>query len=89
MTGTASAALEAGTLSRPAAILLRSGFDHRSAAIKAVADTDADFFDTSEMREWIKNLDPFLAGDPTWPTKSSRGAWVEFTRRLQVRGRRR
>ncbi|WP_319449778.1 MULTISPECIES: DEAD/DEAH box helicase [unclassified Mycobacterium] len=89
VTGTASAALEAGTLSRPAAILLRSGFDHRSAAIKAVADTDADFIDTSEMREWIKNLDPFLAGDPTWPTESSRGAWVEFTRRLRVRGRRR
>lgn len=89
VTGTASAAIEAGTLSLPAAILLRSGFDHRSAAIKAVADTDADFIDTSEMREWIQNLDQFLAGDPTWPTKSSRGAWVEFTRRQQVRGRRR
>lgn len=89
VTGSASAALEAGTLSLPAAILLRSGFDHRSAAIKAVADTDADFIDTSEMREWIQNLDQFLAGDPTWPTKSSRGAWVEFTRRQQVRGRRR
>ncbi|MEN3225024.1 DEAD/DEAH box helicase [Mycolicibacterium porcinum] len=89
VTGTASAALEAGTLSRSAAILLRSGFDHRSAAIKAVADTDADFIDTSEMRGWIKNLDPFLAGDPSWPTDSSRNAWVEFTRRLQVRGRRR
>lgn len=87
--GTASAALEAGTLSRPAAILLRSGFDHRSAAIKAVADTDADFINTSDMREWVKNLDPMLAGDPTWPTESSRGAWVEFTRRLRVRGRRR
>lgn len=89
VTGTASAALEAGTLSLPAAILLRSGFDHRSAAIKAVTDTEADFIDTSEMRTWIKDLDPFLVGDPAWPTKSSKGAWVEFTRRLRVRGRRR
>lgn len=89
VTGTAFAALEAGTLSLSAAILLRSGFDHRSAAIKAVADTDADFAGAAEMREWVKNLDPFLASDPTWPTESSRGAWVEFTRRLRVRGRRR
>ena len=89
VTGTASAALEAGTLSLPAAILLRSGFDHRSAAIKAVTDTEADFVDTSEMRTWVKDLDPFLVSDPAWPTESSRGAWVEFTRRLRVRGRRR
>ncbi|WP_219815702.1 DEAD/DEAH box helicase [Arthrobacter sp. SX1312] len=87
--GTASAALEAGTLSFPSAILLRSGFDHRSAAIKAVKDTEAVFNDTAEMRNWIKNLDPSFADDPTWPTESSRAAWIEFTRRLQVRGRRR
>lgn len=89
VTGTASAALEAGTLRVAAAILLRSGFDHRSAAIKVVADTDADFIDIAGMREWIKNLDPVLASDPTWPTESSRSAWVEFTRRLRVRRRRR
>lgn len=89
VTGTASAALEAGTLSLPAALLLRSGFDHRAAAIKAVTDTDADFLDTSEMREWVKNLDPYVAGDRTWPTEPSRAAWVEFTRRLRARGRRR
>ncbi|GAB2736047.1 DEAD/DEAH box helicase [Arthrobacter bambusae] len=87
--GTASAALEAGTLSLPSAILLRSGFDHRSAAIKAVGDTNAGFIDTAEMRDWVKNLDPFFADDPTWPTESSRAAWTEFTRRLRVRGRRR
>lgn len=89
VTGTASAALEAGTLSLPAAILLRSGFDHRSAAIKAVTTTAADFIDTSQMRAWVKDLDPFLLSDPAWPTESSRDAWVEFTRRLRFRGRRR
>ena len=88
-TGTASAALEAGTLSLACAVLIRSGFDHRSAAIKAVADTEADFIDPAEMRNWVRNLDPVLADDPTWPTQSSRAAWTEFTRRLRVRGQRR
>lgn len=76
-------------MSPPAAILLGSGFDHRSAAIKAVTETEADSIDTSEMRTWLKDLDPFLVSDPAWPTESSRGVWVEFTRRLRVRGRRR
>lgn len=89
VSGTATAALEAGTLCVPAAILLRSGFDHRSAAIKAVTDTDADFMDLAGMREWVRNLDPALTSDPNWPTESSRGAWVEFTRRLQSGRRRR
>lgn len=89
VTGTASAVLEAGTLSLSSAILLRSGFDHRSAAIKAVKDTEAVFNDTAEMRDWVKNLAPSFADDPTWPTDSSRAAWTEFTRRLEVRGRRR
>ena len=89
VTGAASAVLEAGTLSLSSAILLRSGFDHRSAAIKAVEDTEAVFNDTVEMREWVRNLEPSFADNPTWPTESSRAAWTEFARRLQVRGRRR
>lgn len=87
--GSATAALEAGTLSRAAAVLLRSGFDHRSAAIKAVTDTDATFDDAFGMRAWINELDPAVAADPEWPTLASRGAWVEFTRRLRQRRRRR
>lgn len=87
--GSATAALEAGTLSRAAAVLLRSGFDHRSAAIKAVTDTGADFVDAAGMRAWVHDLDPVLASDPAWPTAASRAAWVEFTRRLRLRRRRR
>lgn len=87
--GSATAALETGTLSRSAAVLLRSGFDHRSAAIKAVSDTGADFIDAAGMHAWISALDPLLVVDPTWPTEASRSAWVEFTRRLSVRHRRR
>lgn len=84
--GTASAALETGTLNPSAMILLRSGFDHRAAAVKAIADTGADFSDAGGMREWLRDLDLTFAKDPTWPTEPSRGAWVEFVRGLRVRG---
>lgn len=87
--GSATSALETGTLSRSAAVLLRSGFDHRSAAIKAVSDTGAEFVDAAGMRAWVGVLEPILAADATWPTEASRSAWVEFTRRLRVRRRRR
>ncbi len=87
--GSATAALETGTLSRAAAVLLRSGFDHRSAAIKAVRETSADFADVAGMRAWVGALDPLLVADPTWPTEASRSAWVEYTHRVNVRRRRR
>lgn len=87
--GSATAALEAGTLSRAAAVLLRSGFDHRAAAIKAVTDTGADFVDAAGMRTWVDDLDPGRLSDPAWPITASRAAWVEFTRRLRLRRRRR
>ncbi|MHB1473561.1 MAG: hypothetical protein ACYCV4_07995 [Dermatophilaceae bacterium] len=87
--GSATAALETGTLSQSAAVLMRSGFDHRAAAIKAASDTRAEFLDAAGMRVWISSLDPFMAADPMWPTEASRSAWEEFTRRFRVRRRRR
>lgn len=45
LTGTATAAIETGTLNQQAAILIRSGFDHRSAAIKAVEAIESTFGD--------------------------------------------
>ena len=87
--GLATAALEAGTLNRSAAIVLRSGFEHRSAAIKAVTDTGGSFEDATGMRAWVRELDPALAADPTWPTQASHDAWGEFTRKLRQRRRRR
>lgn len=87
--GSATAALEAGTLNRAAAVLLRSGFDHRSAAIKAATDTGAAFHDAAGMRVWVQSLDPAVIADSEWPTSASRGAWVEFTRRLGQRRQRR
>jgi superfamily II DNA/RNA helicase len=87
--GFATAALETGTLSPSAAVLLRSGFDHRGAAIKALNETRAKFTDGAGLRAWVNDLDPSLAADPAWPTAESRAAWVAFTRRLRLRRRRR
>lgn len=81
LTGTATMTVETGTLSRPAAILIRSGFDHRLAAIVAVQITGADFDSATGMREWLDGLPPGIATDPGWPTSDSHTAWQEFTSR--------
>jgi superfamily II DNA/RNA helicase len=81
LTGTATMAIETGTLSRPAAILIRSGFDHRLAAIAAAEITGADFDSAAGMREWLDGLPPDMTTDRGWPTADSHAAWQEFTSR--------
>jgi hypothetical protein len=78
LAGTAVTAIETGTFNRAASILIRSGFDHRRAAITSVVSTAATFDSTAGMREWINNLDPDVAFDETWPTPESRSAWLAF-----------
>ncbi|MEI2775375.1 MAG: DEAD/DEAH box helicase [Tetrasphaera sp.] len=84
--GTALTAIETGTFNVAAATLIRSGFDHRSAAISAVEQTSATFESTSDMRTWIRELDPALSDSPDWPTAESHDAWATFVNRA---GRRR
>lgn len=81
LSGTAVTAIETGTFNRPASVLIRSGFDHRLAAIVAVTTTDATFESTTEMRQWITSLSPDIAYSPDWPTPESRAAWEAFARR--------
>lgn len=81
LTGTAVSAIETGTLSRPASILIQCGFDYRSGAIEAVTSTGAIFDTTDGMRDWIRSLEPDLTQDHDWPTAESRAAWLEFTNR--------
>ncbi|SOJ52509.1 putative helicase HelY [Mycobacterium simulans] len=81
LTGTATMAIETGTLSRPAAILIRSGFDHRLAAIAAAEVTGAVFDTAAGMREWLDGLPPDITTDRAWPTSDSHAAWQEFTSR--------
>jgi superfamily II DNA/RNA helicase len=81
LAGTALAAIETGTFSQQASILIRCGFDHRAAAIAAVDRTAATFDSAVGMREWIHNLDRDLTDLPDWPTTESHAAWHEFTNR--------
>jgi superfamily II DNA/RNA helicase len=84
LTGAAVTAIETGTFSREASILIRSGFDHRLAAISAVTGTGAAFDSVTGMRQWISDLDPALALSRDWPTPESRSAWEAFTSRTQA-----
>ena len=88
LTGIAATAIETGTFSQPASVLIRSGFDHRLAAISAVAATDAEFDSAAGMRQWIIDLDPQLTFNPNWPTPESRSAWEAFANRAQTWGSR-
>lgn len=86
--GTAVTAIETGTFNRSASVLIRSGFDHRLAAVKAVVSTGAEFESAAEMRHWIHQLDPWYADDKAWPTSESRPAWevfVSHARRPRIR----
>jgi superfamily II DNA/RNA helicase len=88
LSGAAVTAIETGTFNRSASVLIRSGFDHRLAAIKAVVSTAAEFDSAAEMRQWINDLDPRYAFDAAWPSPESRPAWdlfVSHSRRPRLR----
>jgi hypothetical protein len=89
LAGTAVTAIETGTFNRAASILIRSGFDHRLAAIAAVTSTSAAFESAADMRRWIDDLDPTLASSTVWPTPESRSAWEAFAYRARARRSRR
>ncbi|MGH3649021.1 MAG: hypothetical protein ACRDTM_17815, partial [Micromonosporaceae bacterium] len=84
LSGSAVTAIETGTFNRSASILIRSGFDHRLAAISAVMSTDATFESAADMRQWIRDLDPALAFSRDWPTPESRSAWEAFAYRARA-----
>lgn len=75
----AVAALETGTLSIPAALLIQSGFASRLAAIRAVETTGADFDSMSGLESWLKS-DALLAAseDDAWPTVETRELWLDY-----------
>lgn len=78
LSGAAVTAIETGTFNWSASVLIRSGFDHRLAAQKAVVSTGAEFDSAVDMRQWIKDLDPWYAYDKAWPSPESRLAWERF-----------
>jgi len=88
--GFAGAAVETGSVHRSAAVLMQAGFTSRSGAWRAVVTTDATFDSLSEMRTWLRATDiRRLAEDRTWPTATSRDAWLQFTSSFTRRRRER
>jgi superfamily II DNA/RNA helicase len=77
--GLAVPALETGTMSVSAAILIQTGFGSRLAAIKAVQDTAATFASAAELRDWLASeevVERSKASD--WPTPSTHKMWHAF-----------
>ena len=77
--GLAAPAVETGTISRPASILMLAGFNSRLAAIKAVTDTGATFTTGQELRLWL-NSEAVAAWSvrPDWPTAETKQMWSAF-----------
>jgi superfamily II DNA/RNA helicase len=75
----AVAAVETGTLNRPAALLIQAGFNSRTAAIKAVTDTTASFTTAAELRQWLHaEATQALGALGNWPTPETAELWKTF-----------
>ena len=77
--GLAVPAVETGTMSRSASILIQAGFNSRLAAIKVVNDTGAVFITQRELREWLRSpATAALSAQPDWPTPETKAMWLDF-----------
>ena len=84
--GAAVAAVETGSLHRSAALLMRSGFGARSAAIKAACDTGADFATEKcrGLRQWLDSeAVRQQTEDGQWPTAGTHELWTAFVRSMR------
>lgn len=79
--GNAVIALETGTMSVPAAILMQAGFASRLGAIQAVARTGANFDSPRGLHDWLASDEILLlSDDPDWPTQEAHKIWLDFIR---------
>lgn len=78
--GVAVASVETGSLNMSATLLMRSGFNSRLSAIKAVEDTGGDFTTINELRRWLglEAVSEF-GKDETWPSPETHKLWEIFT----------
>jgi superfamily II DNA/RNA helicase len=80
--GLAVAAVETGTLSRPAALLMQAGFSSRAGALAAVAAASGTFTTVTKLHQWLNSEDlRQRSNDTQWPTASSHNLWVGFISR--------
>ncbi len=78
-TGLVIPALETGSLSRSAALLMQAGFTSRQAAIKAVSDCAATFTTAFALNQWLKSESIVeLTKSENWPTPETAQMWKTF-----------
>lgn len=83
--GLAVPAIETGTLSVPAALLIKAGFNSRTAAIKLVGETGATFDTMGQLRAWLKRDSvKSLSEHDDWPTSETAPLWTEFIGSFQT-----
>ncbi|MCZ0733956.1 hypothetical protein [Phreatobacter sp. AB_2022a] len=77
--GGAAAAAETGVPNFMAAMLIRAGLPSRRAAIVAVQDGDAAFFDLDGMKLWLESEEVrVLTAQDGWPTADTQDLWRRF-----------
>lgn len=77
--GGAAAVVETGVPHYSMALLIRAGLSSRRAAITAVTDTNAVFYDMASMREWLDGTDMQTRTDAgNWPTPETASLWTSF-----------
>jgi hypothetical protein len=66
-------------MNRSAAILIQAGFTSRLAAIKAVADTGANFATLAQLQDWLdSDLVTAFSQPQDWPTPETASLWSTF-----------
>lgn len=86
--GYAVMALESGTMSMSAAVLIQAGFASRSGAIQAMERTRATFDSPQGLIEWLASDGvQALSTLPDWPTKESHRIWTDFVSAKEVKVR--
>jgi DEAD/DEAH box helicase len=77
--GTGAASLETGVPHYAMAMLIRAGLPSRIAAITAVRETRAMFFDNPGMRGWLaSNQIAAFTSTGEWPTPETAALWQRF-----------
>lgn len=77
--GRAVAAVETGSLDVRAALLMRTGFSSRSAAIKIISDMKPDFDSTQGLRAWLRGAEVRKAtSNANFPTPETHRLWLEY-----------
>lgn len=83
--GRAAVAVETGTSSLCASLLIQTGLSSRIAAVRAVAECNASFTDLQGLKNWLLSAGVKKAqSNPDWPTKETASIWRAFVDSLKA-----